>query len=145
MNNKQQTAVDFVPYELALELKQLGFDELCIAYYTVVPEDNINWFTISEQAVTGSSNIFGSSKNYNTEWFKTEGTISAPTYAQVFRWFREKHGLNSFVYHYGEDGILDIIYFAYNINDNLYASDFRTYEEAELACLRKLIEITNDK
>jgi len=60
--------------------------------------------------------------------------------AMVFRWFREKHGLNSFVYHYGEDGILDTIYFAYNINDNLYASDFRTHEEAELACLKKLIE-----
>jgi hypothetical protein len=32
-NNKQQTAVDFVPYELALELKQIGFDEPCFAFY----------------------------------------------------------------------------------------------------------------
>jgi hypothetical protein len=26
-------------------------------------------------------------------------------------------------------------------SDNLYASDFKIYEEAELACLKKLIEI----
>ena len=120
-NNKQQTEVnkEFIPYELALELKQLGFDEPCFGVYA-----------------TKDGYVRKSAYDENGD---------APTYSQAFRWFREKHGLNSFVYHYGEDGILDIIYFAYNINDNLYASDFRTYEEAELACLRKLIEITNDK
>jgi hypothetical protein len=69
-------------------------------------------------------------------------TIDCPTYSQAFRWFREKHGLNSFVYHYGEDDILHIINFAYNINNNIFESDFKLYEEAELACLKKLIEIT---
>ena len=126
-NNKQKTAVDFVPYELALALKQLGFDETCFG-----------WFRNTEFTIS-----------FNDLYPKERGEeikiIAAPTYSQAFRWFREKHGLNSFVYHYGEDGILDTIYFAYNINDNLYASDFKIYEEAELACLRKLIEIVNDK
>ena len=34
---------EFVPYEQALELKQLGFDEKCFAKYTVIPEDEIDW------------------------------------------------------------------------------------------------------
>jgi hypothetical protein len=110
---------EFIPYELALELKQLGFDEPCFGVYA-----------------TKDGYVRKSAYDENGD---------APTYSQAFRWFREKHGLNSFVYHYGEDGILDIIYFAYNINDNLYASDFRTYEEAELECLKKLIELVKNK
>jgi len=145
-NNKQQTAVDFVPYELALELKQLQFNEPCIAHYTVVPEDNINWFTISEQSVTGNSSIFGSSKNYNTEWFETEGTISAPTYAQAFRWFREKHNLRCQINYIG--GLInkttwwDISVIGhYNTDPKEWEMKYQPYEEAELACLEKLIEI----
>ena len=122
--NKKQTALDFVPYELALELKQLGFNEPCLGYYLA------STLFISNDNVYNSTDI---------------PVIKAPLYSQAFRWFREKHDLNSFVQHYGKDGILDIIYFAYNINDNLYASDFRTYEEAEIACLRKLIEIVKNK
>lgn len=124
-NNKQQTEVnkEFIPYELALELKQLGFDEPCLASYYHAGRK----LDICEYINHG------------------EYTVLAPLFQQAFRWFREKYGLNSFVYHYGEDGILHIIYFAYNINDNLYASDFRTYEYTELACLKKLIEIANDK
>jgi len=139
-NDKQQTAVDFVPYEIALELKQLGFDEPCIAHYTVVPEDNINWFTISEQAVTDNSSIFGSSKNYNTKWFETEGTISAPTYSQAFRWFREKYYVDSYI-GFKKDTDKEFSFYYYQINWTK-GFGFETYEEAELACLKKLIEQT---
>jgi hypothetical protein len=143
-NNKQQTAVDFVPYEIALELKQLGFDEPCIAHYTVVPEDNINWFTISEQAVTDNSSIFGSSKNYNTKWFETEGTISAPTYSQAFRWFREKYKLKCCIIPLVcEQGYSDL--YESRIHQEKHSisriGNYKIYEEAELACLKKLIEI----
>ena len=119
---------EFVPYEEALELKELGFDEKCFCNWeeswSPEPEHEIRMVLTTDQT-----------------WLRP-GWICAPTFSQAFRWFREKHGLNSFVYHYGKDGILVTIYFAYNINDTLYASDFRTHEETELACLRKLIEIT---
>jgi hypothetical protein len=29
---------DFIPYEIALELKQLGFDESCFGYYDIYDE-----------------------------------------------------------------------------------------------------------
>ncbi len=81
---------EFVPYEQALALKELGFDEPCFAKYTVILEDDINWFTIPEQGITDKTS-FGSSKNYNSKSFKEEGTISAPTFSQAFRWFRDKY------------------------------------------------------
>ena len=124
---------DFVPYEPSLALKELGFDEPCFANYTVIPEDEIDWFTIPEQGITDKTS-FGSSKNYNSKSFEEEGTISAPTFSQAFRWFREKYNLKDkygvFPHH--------TIMFNYIIGGG-------KEEEAELACLIKLIEIVKNK
>jgi hypothetical protein len=138
-NNKQQTAVrgDFLPYELALELKQLGFDEPCFKYiYTGDTGNNVN---IPCEVVPSSA------KNYNED----DLCVSTPTYSQAFRWFREKHQLIHhmyWVYKKKYDGI-DWIFHIKGINminNNVVPHDetrFETYEEAELACLKKLIEI----
>jgi hypothetical protein len=65
----------------------------------------------------------------------------APLFQQAFRWFREKYNLKS------------CIMFRTSMEDNKEYYDwlikgqevvyrhFNTYEEAELACLKKLIEI----
>ena len=124
---------EFVPYKQALALKELGFDEPCFANYTVIPEDEIDWFTIPEQGITDKTS-FGSSKNYNSKSFEEEGTISAPTFSQSFRWFREKYNLKDkygvFPHH--------TIMFNYIIGGG-------KEEEAELGCLIKLIEIVKEK
>ena len=61
---------DFVPYEEALALKELGFNEPCFAWY------NENGTLLS---------------------FNNIGYTSAPTFQQAFRWFRDKHGLHGSV------------------------------------------------
>ena len=132
---------DFVPCEPSLALKELGFDEPCFANYTVIPEDGIDWFTIPEQGITDKTS-FGSSKNYNSKFFEEEGTISAPTFSQAFRWFRKNHKLSAILSQFGyaiEDEYGQIIY---NIDDD---EKHLCYEEAELACLIKLIEIVKNK
>jgi hypothetical protein len=70
-----------------------------------------------------------------------------PTFSQAFRWFREKYGLfvspNVISY---EDG--PYLWF-FEINSTVLpfgtdlgeTDDYKTYEEAELACLDKLIEL----
>ena len=60
---------EFIPYEQALELKELGFDERTLRAY----------YKESEQLLD-----IGSGNMYDTK---------APLYQQAFRWFREKHGL----------------------------------------------------
>ena len=122
---------EFIPYELALELKQLQFDETCFGGFRNTE------FTIS----------------FNDLIRKERGEeikiIAAPTYSQAFRWFREKHQLIHhmyWVYKKKYDGI-DWIFHIKGINminNNVVPHDetrFETYEEAELACLKKLIEI----
>lgn len=127
---------EFVSYEIALALKELGFDEPCFANYTVILEDGIDWFTIPEQGITDKTS-FGSSKNYNSKSFEEEGTISAPTFSQAFRWFREKYDLNYV--------IVKAESWFYTINGCNTQEGFNTYEEAELACLKKLIEIVKNE
>jgi hypothetical protein len=73
--------------------------------------------------------------------------------ALVLKWFREKYGLfSSEVYDRGLDnGKLPIIHsYSFrilNLNnfEDFYGDTFNTYEEAELACLNKLIEIIKNK
>jgi len=129
---------EFVPYTEALELKQLGFDVPCFFAF-----DNCSTPMRCTDLRTGEQRFNG--VNYNSSSY-----TSQPTFSQAFRWFREKHDL---VHHINRDGgwwlcsILDL----YDEKeqgaiethiDNCYPD---TYEEAELACLRKLISIVKQK
>jgi hypothetical protein len=59
--------------------------------------------------------------------------------AMVLRWFREKYGLYSAI-----DGLEGRLYYKIT-QTNEYSKEYNTYEEAELACLNKIIEITKKK
>ena len=98
---------EFVPYEQAVELKELGFDKPCFAYRAEGADVMIKYIP--------------------------NCVISAPTFSQAFRFFREKYNLFISIVHYDN---------GYSIND---LRRFETYEEAELACLKKLIEIVKKK
>jgi hypothetical protein len=131
-NYKQQTEMnkEFVPYELALELKQLGFDEPCFAFY-----DESLYFPNNE-------NQYGTFCNQKLD----ASSCSAPTYSQAFRWFRDKHNLRCQINYIGglinETTWWDISVIGhYNTNPKEWEMKYQPYEEAELACLKKLIEI----
>jgi hypothetical protein len=115
---------EFVPYEESLALKELGFDEPCFGCYT---KDGELSYDFSDNR--GDSHYFQD--------------CSAPTFSQAFRWFREKHNLCHQITRAGRDGefnafVNDYIYG----NNGKYSPSIFTYEEAELACLRKLIELS---
>ena len=120
---------EFAPYDRALKLKQLGFDELCISYYTVYGK---------------FSNDYSAPRKYNSE-FELGSYISAPTFSQAFRWFREEYNQHSFIELVFEDKIrFDyVLYVNEDEDDCIDYGDgpFETYEDAELALLDKLIEI----
>ena len=81
-----------------------------------------------------------------------EETVSIPLFQQVFRWFREKYNLlgNIYIVNFGSDEYCYDIYDLFeekDIYDNFdgsstsYMGTFENYEESEIACLEKLIEI----
>ena len=83
----------FVQYDLALALSKKKFDEPCFGKYTKNDSDGIFWLIVTEASYNMEKKvvIYGSPRNYNTNLFSKEGTISAPIYQQVVDWLREKH------------------------------------------------------
>jgi hypothetical protein len=74
-----------------------------------------------------------------------DGYIYAPTFSQAFRWFREKYNIKGHIEAVEYlDGTPDTYHWSiFNKCNSGY--DQLTYEEAELECLRKLIEVTKTK
>lgn len=119
---------EFVPYELAVKLKELGFDEPCLDKYDPRFEKL-------------SSNM----ETWSNEYYPENLMTPAPLYQQAFRWFRDKKRLHV-IPTMGDDW--NNYYWQVWRNDYMTktyvcSSDwvYETYEEAELACLTKLIEI----
>jgi hypothetical protein len=133
---------EFVPYEQALQLKELGFDEECLACYFTTNGENWEFATDSEFDVISE-----------TLWIGQTFIVSAPLYQQAFRWFRKKYGLQSFPdytyydgFHYGFKWVRANGEYGEEWKDNNENSKgCDTPEEAELACLIKLIEIVKNK
>jgi hypothetical protein len=107
---------EFISYEQALALKELGFNEPCFGYYDE------------------GGNLYTEMQEY----------LLAPLYQQSFRWFREKHSLQHEIVYDMSDDLTNKVY-VYIVFGTDRSEEYKTYEEAELACLDKLIEIVKNK
>jgi hypothetical protein len=108
---------EFVTHEQALALKELGFDEKCFETDYYHPNE------------------------YITVHFPHHLDFKIPLKQQVFRWFREKKCISQILY--------DNFYnsYAYQIDgkNHIYDERFITYEEAENACIDKLIKLAKEQ
>jgi hypothetical protein len=128
---------EYVPYKQALELEQLGFDEYCMeaCYY--------------EWKNKGVTHIL----LHTPDSYDSHDGVKAPTFSQAFRWFREKHKIISVIdFHCDGDDWEDVVHEVrisefehFKTHDSFVESEYKTYEEAELACLKQLIEIVKNK
>jgi hypothetical protein len=127
---------DFIPYEEALELKQLRFDEPCFTWYW----DDIGMYNGLELG------------NHN----KHINYVSAPTFSQAFRFFREKYNLVHEICEHPKEMIdyvaskgeryLPTYSYGYSSNGRYHPiSNTYIYEEGEIGCLKKFIEIVKQK
>lgn len=126
---------EFVPYELALELKELGFDEKCFAIYEP-QEIGVMFRWVENQKVVSNKAI---------------GYVIAPLYQQAFRWFREKYSLFSIVFYHTDNKIIFEHPYYFRIYEAKHkgkkiehSKEFENYKEAEFECFKKLIEIVKN-
>ena len=119
----------------ATKLKQLGFDEPCLFGYNQDDEDKL---MIAPQL---SSYDINSGKNSDVSKINK---VTAPIRAQVFKWFRDEYGLNGDLYSQLRPS--NKFMYGFKIGGSDAISDgFHTYEETELACIDKLIEIVRHR
>jgi hypothetical protein len=106
---------EFITYELALRMKALGFDEPCFGFYD-------GWD--NNKAIGGN--------------YPCDGINSAPLFSQAFRWFRGKYNIHIRIEKFDET--------KWWANWGSWTSEFYdSYEEAELHCLEKLMDIVEQK
>ncbi len=134
---------EYPPYQECLDLKRLGYDRDAIYHYKISPatglHTNIATFEIRKP--------FG--ENFNA----VSHRVSAPLYQQVFRWFREVQNLHvevkvrdyvdkpSYFWSiFGKHEEYSLIRCLSNSGEG-DSELYETYEEAELAVLRSLIQI----
>lgn len=141
---------EFVPYEQALTLKELGFDEPCIARWIVTD-------------IRDGGEVKLEIWNDEDTEYEVKSSTKAPLFQQAFRWFREKYDLViepcvPFQRLYStEEDHFEILEFGYRIYSfDQYRGGLRdkiewdgydnsNEEEAELECLKKLIEIVKNE
>lgn len=148
---------EFVTYEQAVALKELGFDEPCIFFYI----DRQNWGVLGQAGYYNNGfswcneNQFTFAENKNMRQ-----SITRPTYSQAFRWFREechlwseikvedsvKIGDHTFYWSIfgGHQTFKDTLMIRCLTDSDVDGKVYKTYEESESECLDKLIEIVND-
>jgi hypothetical protein len=157
---------EFIPYEQALELKELGFNEPCFTTYDDDKrlrnpfdypkseyDEDASYIEDSNEFIYNDKlcleNFEGNPKHF-TQF------VAAPIYQQAFRWFREKYNLHAEPYTV-DMGAIEYCFQIRDLHSEKYVYDnfvgggayydgtFNTPEESELACLNKLIEIVKAK
>ena len=140
---------EFILYEEALKLKKLGFDELCFTSYDDKKKLR-NPFDCTEDYNESVTYIEDTTCFVKNSELKLKHWVAAPTYSQVFRWFEENHSI--YVQKEVTTNVNEILDITYTIKswqfkpvevifDNVY--DWTDRSKAELACLKKLIELVD--
>ena len=131
---------EFIPYEQALSLKELGFDEECLT-------QSKHKKLCSNKEQPGGCQLHNLHCAYpDCTIDKTVESIPLPLYQQAFRWFRKKYQI-VFCYEPCLKKDLTYIFFIYVevTGEKVFVVESKYNEEAELTCLQKMIEIVKTK
>jgi hypothetical protein len=136
---------EFVPYEEALALRDLGFNELCSHEYNLCDDEIILQYyedgitNIDLEILTDDIN----DENMENEDIKLiDPSFTAPLYQQAFKWFDKNTHLRGFITKSIEGNnfgweIVDLEVKRKIASEEYYYSR----QEAELECLKQLIEL----
>ena len=131
---------DLLPYKLAERAKTIGFDEITLAYY--YPACSKTGYALRVE-LPGDKFIWDYDviRPFRNSTIKKH-SFTAPTFAEVFRWFRKERGYNSYI---KEETKGTYRFYVDKFEKKNYVSgNYETYEEAEADCLDKLIKIAED-
>lgn len=134
--NKYKIEDFFVSYEIAKWLKDLGFDYPCLGWWD--DSFSINELMIERINPSQSVNLL----------------ILAPTYDQVFTWFREKHEIHGWI-HPNSNGMLNDSYcwsVWYKNNNTDYIKGYSpsilhiiSSKQAQEECIKQMITIIKNE
>jgi hypothetical protein len=123
---------EFANYEISLRMKKLGFDEPCLAVYRGGSLYG-SGTSVSRYYDEGHWELEKNS-NYGGD---IEQWVSAPTWQSAFAWFRNKYGVHIYPTKFDEN--------KWWVSWGSWTSSvFDSFEEAQISCLKKLLEISEE-
>ena len=129
----------FLPYEESLAMRELGFDEPCLAFFNEVCEEN-DKANCSGRFQTMLGWVVG--RETTNDLTSHDFLVISPLYQQTLDFFRKK-GYHIEIYSDNHQDILnaDNWYWLFSKGVNTSCTDsFGSYEEARLDCIRALIK-----
>lgn len=104
----------FVPYNLAVKLKEKGFDEPCFSFYSNQNKENKLFFDVDvdDNMLTALNQNKFEYKNISHIY-----RISAPSYDQVVNWLNAKHSIYITALPY-RDSEMELCWYYSLINDD---------------------------
>lgn len=111
----------FIPYEQCLQIKLLGFEDPGFASYE-------NWYFYSGM--------------YYEHKQEPPTKFGAFMFAQIFKWFREEYFFHHVISYKNDEPLNKYEANVLLVDKSIFKEIFYTYEAAELACLKKMIELT---
>lgn len=143
----------FVTFEIAKQLRDLGFDDPCLA-----------WYYFDEETKSYTLNSFKQEYGDKFDWWKYSeldsdvyvDNLIAPLWQQVIDWFREKHSIeisicywsNRVVFVLGGKNYEYLIHISTDTTSRARVSEYSdSYKEVREQAILKAIEIikTNNK
>lgn len=127
---------DFVPYELAVKLKEKGFRKPCIAHYTCL-DKNVLKFNITTDCIRGSN-----FKVLNNDY---KIFTDVPTIYQALKWLREEKEVDLiiepiFIYDENKRREYGVRVFAPQLNKPINCGYFNTWDDASTAGIEYVID-----
>ncbi len=129
---------EFVPYEEAFALKELGFNEPCLGYY------------LCRNSAFGIDDLEITTECIDLVRYDYASCV-VPTFSQAFRWLLKNYNLYGIII---PTITMNWTFKTMTVVEDIMevppykhvdANGYKTPEEAELACLSKLIEIVKNK
>lgn len=121
---------EFVTYEIAKKLRDIGFNEKCLGHYS----NNGGLFTLHFGTCSSST--------------QTEFEILAPVWMQAIDFFREKYDIHVSIPNYYDGWTIDIRGFKQNINLGYHTKPglcLENYYDAREEAILKAIELVQNK
>lgn len=129
--------MEFVSFEIAKKLKEKGFREECLAYYTTEYTLYNNVITLTDDKYLCVMDIDYEEflVSHNSIKYTNGNYVDAPTISQVLDWFRKEKGLHIAINNIW-DGTwgYDIISITHScgLHWTAYREDIKSYEDAAL-------------
>ena len=132
----------FVNKQLALKLKEKGFDRPCFGFYNPI-QDELQLYCANNKDVTY--------KNILTSVYKNKVLVDAPTIEQVLKWLREEKDIDIVIYpidrntiYMGGEKYILSIYFCGKRDYKIHKDNNDKFVKWEDACISGIEYVINN-